>query len=462
MRVRPALLLLLALAGTPAAHATNLLDAWRAAAAHDPSFAAARAAHSAGQARREQAASLWRPNVALQAAVGAATQESSTRGARFSAPGFGESTGVGFDTSVTGGTSTRYALSLRQPLYGRERSAEGEQLKLAADMAEIEWRNAQQQLMLRVADRYFDAALAAQQLRLLAEQERAAEAARTEAADRFRIGDKPVTDVHEAEARAAALRAQRLAAQADLELRRTLLADLMGAPPDGAFPLPDGAGAGALEPLEAWLERAASGSPQVLLAQAQVELARQDARKSAGALSPTVDLVAQVGRERLSGSGDFGAAGNLSLQRAVGVQLNVPLYTGGWRSARHTEAVALEEKARAEHEQARQQARQQARSAWLDLSVGRSRIEALESGRRASLARLDATRVGLQAGDRTTLDLLNAQNDAAAAELALLQARVRQLTQRLRLAAAAGALDEPLLAAVQRELGAGEQPPARN
>lgn len=462
MRVRPALLVLLALAGNPAAHATDLLDAWRAAAAHDPAFAAARAAHAAGQARREQAASLWRPNVALQAGVGAATQESSTRGARFSAPGFGESTGVGFDTSVTGGTSTRYALTLRQPLYGRERSAEGEQLKLAAGMAELEWRGAQQQLMLRVADRYFDAALAAQQVRLLAQQERAAEAARTQAADRFRIGDQPVTDVHEAQARAAALRAQRLAAQADLELRRTLLADLMGAPPDGAFPLPAGAGPGALEPLEAWLDRATRDSPQVLLAQAQVEAARQEARKTAGALAPTVDLVAQVGRERLSGSGDFGGASNLSVQRAVGVQLTVPLYTGGWRTAKHVESAALEDKARAQYEQARQQARQQARAAWLDLSVGRGRIEALESGWRAGLARLDATRVGLQAGDRTTLDLLNAQNDAAAAELALLQARVRQLTQRLRLAAAAGALDEPLLAAVQRELGAGEQPPARN
>ncbi|HEY0824123.1 MAG TPA: TolC family protein, partial [Ramlibacter sp.] len=285
---------------------------------------------------------------------------------------------------------------------------------------------------------------------------------RTEAEDRFRLGDRPVTDVHEAGARASALRAQRLAAEAELEVRRTLLADLTGTPGDGAFALPAGGGAAPLEPLDAWLERATRDSPQVLLAQAQVELARQEARKTAGAVAPTLDLVAQVGRERLSGSGDFGAASNLSVQRSVGLQLTVPLYTGGWRGAKHTEAAALEDKARAEYEQARQQARQQARAAWLDLAVGRGRIEALESGWRASLARLDATRVGLQAGHRTTLDLLNAQNDAAAAELALLQARVRQLTQRLRLAAAAGALDEPLLAAVHRELGAGGQPPARN
>lgn len=462
MRLRPVHLVLLTLAGSPAAHATDLLGAWQAAAAHDPAFAAARAAQAAGEARRRQAAALWRPQVALQAGAGIATQENGTRGARFSAPGFGESTGVAFDTSVTGGTSTRYALSLRQPLYGRERGAEGEQLKLAARMAEIEWRNAQQQLMLRVADRYFDAALAAQQLRLVADQERAAEAARVEAADRFQVGDRPVTAVHEAAARAASLGAQRLAAEAELEVRRAQLADLTGAREDAVLLLPAGSSAAPLEPLDTWLERATRDSPQVLLAQAQVEVARQEARKTAGALSPTVDLVAQVGRERLSGSGDFGAASNLSVQRAVGVQLTVPLSTGGWRSAKHSENAALEEKARADHEHARQQARQQARAAWLDLSVGRGRIEALATGWRASLARLDATRVGLQAGDRTTLDLLNAQNDAAAAELALLQARVRQSTQRLRLAAAAGALDEVLLAAIQRELGAGEQPPARN
>lgn len=454
MRSRAALLAFaVASALAPAAWALDLLEVWRAAAGHDPEFAAARAAHEAGRARRSQATALWRPSVALEAGAGRASSESVTRGAQFSAPGFGQSTGVGFDTSITDGTSTRYGLSLRQPIYSREREVQGRQLQIAGDAADLEWRAAEQALMLRSAERYFEAALAAQQVRLLELQESAVEKSRVEAQDRFRLGDRPVTDVHEATARASALKAQRLAAQTELEVKRVMLSDFSGLQPGAALPLPRATpGQAQVGELAGWLDRAARENPQLLLAQARVRTAEQEVRKTAAALSPTLDLVAQVGRDRLSGSGDFGSASQTSTQRSIGVQLSVPLYTGGMRSAKNTEAQALADKARAELESSRQQVAQQTRAAWLDLTVGRSRTEALDAGLRASLARLDATRVGLQAGDRTTLDLLNAQNDASAAELALLQSRVQLLTHRLRLAALAGELDEALLGAVNREL----------
>lgn len=446
------------MAAAPSAWSLDLVQAWRAAAAHDPEFAAAQAARDAGSAREREASALWRPNVALEAGVGVASSDTAITGARFAAPGFGQSTGVAFDTSINGGTSTQYNLTLRQPLVSAERRAQQRQLQASAEAAQAAWRNAQQELMLRSAQRFFDAAVAAQQLRLLQQQAEAVERARVEAQDRFRIGDRPITDVHEATARAAALKAQELAADNELQVRRQLLADLIGTDPGAALPVPlDTPQLPPLGTLQSWLDRAARDDPQVLLAQASVRNAEQEAAKTAAAVSPTLDLVAQVGRERLSGSGDFGSASNTSNRRALGVQLSVPLYTGGFRSARHDEAAALLEQARAERDRARLRAQQQARAAWLELSIAPSRTTALEASLQASRARLDATRVGLQAGDRTTLDLLNAQNDAAAAELALLQARVGILTQRLRLAALAGSLDETELASANRALA---MPPA--
>lgn len=431
----------------------DLLQTWQAATAHDPEFLAAQAARRAGAAQGREADALWRPTVSLQAGLARAASETSMTGARFSAPGFGQSAGVNFDTSITGGTSTRYGVELRQPLYNAERRASQQQLRTAGEAAEVAWRGAQQDLMVRAAQRYFEAGLAQRQLELLQQQEAAVERARVEAQDRFRIGDRPVTDVHEATARAAALKAQRIAAASDLEARRAMLADLIGAAPAGALLLPTGqAPLPALGPLDGWLDRAGRNNAQVLLAQAQLRRAEQEASKTAAPVSPTVDLVAQLGRERLHGSGDFGTASNTSAQRAIGIQLTAPLYTGGWRSARHEEAVALAEQARAEAERARQGAQQQTRAAWLELSAAQERLGALEAGLQASMARLDATRTGLQAGDRTTLDLLNAQNDASAAELSLLQARVALLTQRLRLLALAGSLDETELAATNRTL----------
>jgi outer membrane protein len=436
------------------AQALDLNEVWRAAALHDPEFAAARAAHEAGLARREQAGALWRPSIQLEGGVGRAGIENATRGAAFSAPGFGAFGGVAFDTSVTSGTSTRVALALRQPLVDRERAAQSRQLEIAADIAELEWLDAKQALMLRSAERYFDAALAAEQLRVLTRQQAAVDQALLEAQDRFRIGDRPITDTHEAAARAAGLKSRRLAAETELELKRVALADLAGLQPaDIPLPLPaapvrvDDVGV-----LADWLALARQRNPGLGVAEARLRVAQQEQTKTATALSPSLDLVAHIGRERLSGSGDFGSASNTSSNRAIGVQLAVPLYTGGWRSARQTEARALVDKARADVDRSRQQVAFQTRSAWLDLTVGSSREAALASAAVASQARLDATRVGLQAGDRTTQELLDAENDAAAAELALMQARVQLLTNRLRLSALAGELDEKHLAQIDAVL----------
>jgi outer membrane protein len=188
------------------------------------------------------------------------------------------------------------------------------------------------------------------------------------------------------------------------------------------------------------------------LQQAQADAAREEVRKHSATASPTLDLIAQATRDRLSGSGDFGSASNTQSQQMIGLSLNVPLYTGGWRSAKQEEALRLEDKARAEVERTRLQVGQFTRAAWLALQSGQARLVALEEAVTAQQARLDATRIGRQVGDRTTLDLLNAENDASAAELALLQARVDTLQSRLRLDALVGKLDTQRLQVINDAL----------
>jgi outer membrane protein len=444
--VRWLVALVVPLAAAPAAHALELAQALRAAAAHDAEFAAARAAREGGRARLDQAAALWRPTVVLEGGAALATNESATRGARFSAPGFGTSTGVAFDTSVTNGTHHRVALSLRQPLVDRDRRAQGRQLEVAAESAEAEWQAAQQALVLRTAERYFDVALAAERLRLLTRQQEAVDRTLVEARDRFRLGDRPVTDTHEAQARASALASQRLAAETDLAVKRHAFTDLTGLAEARSLRLPAGREHPALAPLGTWLAQAAAGNADLRRAEAQVRAAEAEQRRTDAALSPSLDLVARIGRDRLSGSGDFGSASHTVNDRAVGLQLAVPLYTGGWRTAQQAEARARLDEARAQLERVRRDVAQRVRAAWLDLSVGRSQEAALADALAASRARLDATQVGLGAGDRTTQDLLDAENGAQSAELALAEARVRLLQSRLRLAALAGQLDEATLA----------------
>ncbi len=449
-------LAVIACAAQPA-RAVDLLDAWRAAQQNDLEYSAARSAREAGAARREQGASLWRPSLQFNGTVGVANNETATSGAQFSAPGLGSSNGVDFNTSINGGTATRWALQARQPLVNRERDASKRQLELSADVADLEWAAAQQSLMLRTAERYFDVLLASETLRVLDRQQVAIHRALVEAKDRFRLGDVPVTDTHEAGARAEAVRAQVLAAQTQLQLAQAAFADVTGlsAVELNTLMRRDQAKDGGSPPSQAlaeWLAEVKARNPKLRVQLAGAEVAQQEVAKFDALASATLDLVAQVAQDRMNGSGDYGDAANHQNNALIGLQLTVPLYTGGMRSARQTEAQHLAEKAATEADRGAQQVALQTRAAWLGLTVGAGRVAALDAALAASLARLDATRVGRQAGDRTTLELLGAENDAAVAELALLQARITLLLDRLRLAALAGRLDETQLTQVNSTL----------
>jgi len=450
---------LLALAcSAPAAWATDLLQAWQAAQQNDRELAVARAAQATAQPRRDQAAALWRPGVAFTATAGLATGESEMRGAQFSAPGLGTSSGVNFGTSVTGGTATRWALQASQPLYNPQRRAQQQQLGLQADRAELEWQAAQQALMLRTAQRYLDVAVAQEAQSVLDRQLQAVQKAAAEAQDRFDIGSVPVTDVHEARARLAALRAQAYAAQVDLDVKRRQLADSTGLPASRLqvrLPgMPPVGPARTQRALDLWQEQADAGNPGIRLQQLAADIARAEAEKHRRSASATVDLVAQAGQDRLHGSGDYGSARNKSVNALVGVQLTVPLSTGGYRSAREEEALRLWDQAQAQVQSTREQVAQQVHGAWLGLHLGTERVQALGEALQASEARLDATRTGLEVGHRTVLDLLGAENDTAATRLALAQARAALLLDRLRLAQLAGRLDENALHEANQQLQA--------
>jgi outer membrane protein len=446
MRMKPLWAALLAL-GLTGAHAADLLQAWQAARQHDPDMAVAQSALQAGQARRDQASALWRPTVAATAAGGAMGSRTSTAGASFSAPAMGTSSDVAFNTSVDNGPGARWSIGARMPIYSPERTAQGRKLTLSADLADVQWQAAEQALMLQTAERYFAVALAQDALRLLQRQQTAVSKAMVEAQDRFELGDAPVTDTHEAAARARGIDAQVLAAEVDLQIAQRALADTTGWSVDAlqVAPAPAWLATPALPAMPQWLDQAAAANPGLRQQTLAVEVARQDVAQYARGAGTTVDLVAQASREHLSGSGRYGHGSNTAQRHMVGVQVTVPLYTGGQRSARQQELLHLQTKAEAELDRARQQVAQQTRAAWLRLQSGAARTDAQNAALRASQARLDATQLGRQVGDRTTLDLLNAQNDAAGAELAMAQLRTSLTLERLRLLALTGQLDERAL-----------------
>ncbi|WP_293752837.1 TolC family protein [Limnohabitans sp. Rim8] len=437
----------------PAAQALDLLQTWEQARQHDPQMQVVQATRFSVQAFEAQAQSLWRPVVVGSATVGAMSSETLTTGAQFAVGGQPPMPGS-FATSASAALSTRWSLQAKQALYSPERQVQQAQLQQAAGVAEWRADLAQQQFMLLTVQRYFNVLLAERQLQVLKNQLSAVERSLTEARDRFAIGDLPVTDTHEAAARASGLQAQWLAADSELQMARQVLAESTRLPTETLKPqAPKAAESAAASPLlDQVLAQVREANSGLRLKKAQWDVARQEVKKHQARGGITLDLVAQAGRDRLSGDGDFGPAGNTQSQQMVGLSLNVPLYSGGYRSAKLQEAVSAQAQAEAEYELAVQQTQQQARSVWLALQTGPARLSALQAAWKASTARLDATLLGRQVGDRTTLDLLQAQNDAAQSELAWLRAQTELLQTRLQLDALTGSLSVQSLQGLNAQL----------
>ncbi|WHZ10822.1 MAG: Type I secretion outer membrane protein, TolC precursor [Burkholderiaceae bacterium] len=449
-RAWPTLGLATLLAWPAVAPAQDLLTVWRAAREHDRTLAVARAEHAASQTKRDQADALWRPNVSLGLGAGVGASNVRMNGAQFSAPGMGTSSGVDFATSINSGLLARGSITVRQPLYNRGRDASRAQLELGADMGDTAWSAAQTDLALRTVQRYFELALAQEELRV-ADREQVAVARTTEEAhERFRLGESAVTDSHEADAALARVRAQVETARLQVELKRQKLADSTGlAAPSARLPMHSSAPG---KTLQAWLDDAEARNLQVQLARQAVAMAEQSLRGRRAANDVRVDLVAQASLDRIDGHGDFGAADNRNRNAMIGVQLTIPLYDGGMAGAQASEGARQLEKAQAELDAARERVGEQVRTAWLGWQSGQTRILALEDGLKASAARLDATRLGHKVGDRTLLDLLNAESDNARATLTLAEARVAQVQNRLQLAALTDQLAETTLVEVNAVL----------
>ena len=434
--------------------ANDLLADWQAAVTHDPQYAAALASHEAGLARGAQGRALWRPSVSLGVNAGWAEQRSTTQGAGFSAPAFGSFGDVAFQTQIDHGTDQGWNLVLQQPLFSGQRSAASRQLELQATLADAQWRAARQDLILHVAQAHLDVLAARAAVRAAQADHAAAERALSEARERYDSGAAPITEMHEAQARRDTVAARLLAAQDALVLAQSAYTDVTGLPGELAADLPEAAAVTARVPaLDEWLRRARDHNPRLEIARLQADLARAEVKKFSAVGSASLDLVARAGEDRLHGNGPYTSTGSArydSGQRWVGLQLTVPLYTGGMRSARQTEAAALAEAALSQVQAAQNEVAQQTRAAWLAVSTGAAQVAALDQARASAALRLDATRTGLEAGDRTMLDLLDAERERHAVDLGWEQARQAVLMGRLRLAASAGMLDEQFLGDVDR------------
>ncbi len=453
MRLRCCAIAMLLAISSNSVYAIDLLDSWHAAQTKDPTFSAARAGAEAGKKKNEQAKALKLPQVTASAGIGAINAYNKISDAQFSAPGLGSAGGAAFKTQTDLGADVHWNVSAEQPLYNAERSIMANQLNKQAQLANVKFSAEEQQLILRVSKAYFDVLLAEDMLASVKKQRVAVAQALTVAKGRFNEGDVAIIDTHEAQAKDDALVSQELEADSNYQLAHAALIDLIGdfdqhlaRPPEQTSFQQINAGE-----LNDWLVLAQNNSPYLHMQQIQQGIAHDEIDKHRSSNAPILNLVAQAGGDELRGIG----GGNSELSNhtlSVGLQLTIPLFTGGMRNAKYEEAIALEEQAKDETEAMRLRAGQEVRAAWLGVTVGKSKVKALEQSLHSSKIKLDATELGREVGDRTTLDVLNAEQEYYGTKTELFRARYQMLLSFLNLAATAGTLDEKRLAEVNSVL----------
>lgn len=434
--MKTTLLILLLSAGT--AQAADLLGVYREAVGYDAQYAAARSALAAGREKLPQGRAGLLPSIGLSANTTWNNLDYQSR------PSAGD---IPADYNSNG-----WSLSLSQPLFRWQNWAGYKQSELAVAQAETQYALAKQDLILRVAQAYFDVLLAQETLATARAQKAAISEQLAAAKRNFEVGTATITDTNEAQARFDLTTAQEIAADNDLQVKRHALEMLIGKEPQALAALKPGVEIGRPQPddIAQWAASAEQGSLAVQASKAALEIADREVEKQRAGHYPTLDLVASHGRSSQTSTLALGQLmhGSDVDSTVVGLQLAIPVFAGGAISSREREAAALREKARFDLENARRQAALAARQAYLGVTSGLAQVKALEQGLVSSQTALDSNKLGYEVGVRINIDVLNAQQQVYSTRRDLAKARLDTLTAELKLKAAAGTLSEADVAAI--------------
>lgn len=407
------------------ANAGNLLDAYNLARQNDPALKAADAVRLARSEADPQSFSALLPTIGFSASTTDNHQETQNSS---------------FFPSIKEDFNTHgYSLTLTQPVYHHESWVALRQAKSTVKQAEADYAAAEQDLILRVAGRYFDV-LAAQDDLEFANAEKESTARQLEQAkQRFEVGLIAITDVHEAQAQYDLTVAQAITADNALANAREALQEILGQYMDSVAglkveiplisPSPD-------SPTQ-WADKAAEQNLVIQSAQYNLEIAREEVNRQRAGHYPSLDIVASR-----SNNVSSSATGSERDSDAISLQVSVPIFQGGFVNSKTREAAYRQGEASQVLEQTRRNVLRQTRDAYLGVIAGISRVQAYKQAVLSSEKALEATQAGFEVGTRTIVDVLVSQSQLYRAKRDYARSRYDYILNTLTLKQAAGMLGE--------------------
>jgi outer membrane protein len=438
MSLKPLVFLIGAALAAPLALAENLSEVYRDASVFDAQFASARAVYRATQEKLPQARAGLLPNVNGSAYI----QHNNVDTSAFPSSSF---------------TSKGWGVNGTQPIFRWQNWVVLEEAHVQVSAAETQLKGAEQDLILRTAQAYFDVLQAEDNIDFIRSQKAAIAEQLASAKRSFEVGTATITDTNEAQARYDLATAQEIAAQNDLEVRNRTLFKVTGRNYSKLARLNPNADLKQSEPadMDAWARLAQDANVNVVAQRYLKTIADREVERNRAGHYPTLDLAASYTDNR---NQSFGASQLDIKSRVLGLELNIPIYQGGLISSRVREAIANQDKAGQDLQNALRDATLQANQAFLNAKNGSAQVKALEQALVSSQVSLDSTKLGLEVGVRTNVDVLNAQQQVYSARKDLAAARYGFLLSVLNLKAAAGSLsaadldqiDSVLIAALRK------------
>jgi outer membrane protein len=429
MKIRQAMLGLLAFGALQTASAADLMQIYQQARMNDAQFAAAQQQYKALRQNAPIARSPLLPQANLSANV-------ARNHLRYNGV---VSQGVAVPDGSKEYNSNGYTVSLSQTLFNYSDWAGLKQADKAVAAAQANLDAASQSLVLRTAEAYFNVLSAEDQLRFSKAQDRAIRRQLDQAKKRYEVGLVPVTDVKQAQASYDLARAQTIKAQSTLDTAREALTVITGqgqeplAPLAGKLPLVSPKPAN----MQEWVKAALKQNLSLVAARYNSEAAGEEVSKQRAGHYPTLDLVAS---HSYNDNGTGASQSGKITDDAIALQLNVPLFSGFRVSAQTDQAQYKYMQVREELKGLQRQTISQTRSAYLNVQSSISQVEALRQAVESNDASVKATQAGFKVGTKTSLDVLTALSDLYKAQSEYSQARYTYLIDTLRLKQAAGVL----------------------
>lgn len=395
-------LVLTAFAGVVSAETDTPLSIYQLAEKNDAQILAAFSALTAERETKRQSVGALLPSLALDGEV--ATNRENVEGTN-TVGNTGDKTFSSYDV----------ALTLRQPVFRKDLFTELSITDSNILVAEAEYRAAQQDLITRVLQRFFEALAASDNLDFSISERDSIEEQLEFTRKRYKAGRSTVTDFLEAQAAFDLADAQVIAAQDLLKDSLDAIKEMTGVTPKPLAPLGNRFKPVTPDPLDSkhWVKEAEDKNPTLIAARYQVQVASHEVTRFKAGHYPKFDVVARYGTEETGGYlGD-----RTTDDASIALQLEFPIYSGGQVSSRVREALSRKQEAKDELLGTQRSVIRETNKVFRNTITAMNRIKALSAAVKSTETALESIKAGYKAGTRTNLDVLRAQRELYKARL---------------------------------------------